>query len=60
MARRFLQAYRARDTQLKRDVALKVLPEPLAADADRVARFRREAEQLATLTHQHVAGTEAP
>jgi Tol biopolymer transport system component len=49
------EVYRARDTQLKRDVAIKVLPEPLAADPDRVARFQREAELLATLTHPHIA-----
>ena len=48
------EVYRARDTRLKRDVAIKVLPEPLATDADRVARFQREAELLAT-THQHIA-----
>ena len=49
------EVYRARDTQLKRDVAIKVLPELFATDIDRVARFRREAEVLATLTHQHIA-----
>jgi serine/threonine protein kinase len=49
------EVYRARDTRLKRDVAVKVLPEPLATDADRVARFQREAELLAGLTHQHIA-----
>src|SRR5262245_21774400 len=47
--------FRAHDRRLKRDVALKVLPDALSADADRVVRFQREAELLATLTHQHIA-----
>src|ERR1044072_8804857 len=47
--------YRARDTRLKREVAIKVLPEILAADADRIARFQREAELLATLSHPNIA-----
>lgn len=45
------QVYRARDTRLKRDVALKFLPESFAADPDRLARFQREAEVLASLSH---------
>ena len=49
------KVYRARDPRLKRDVALKVLPAVFAADPERVARFQREAEILATLTHQHIA-----
>jgi serine/threonine-protein kinase len=49
------EVYRARDTRLKRDVALKVLPEAFARDADRVARFRREAELLASLNHSNIA-----
>src|SRR5262245_12623649 len=49
------EVYRARDTRLKRDVAIKVLPPAFAADAERVARFRREAELLATLNHPNVA-----
>ena len=49
------EVYRARDSRLKRDVALKVLPAAFAADPDRVARFQREGELLATLTHQHIA-----
>jgi serine/threonine-protein kinase len=47
--------YRARDTKLNRDVALKVLPEAFAADAERVARFKREAQVLASLNHPHIA-----
>ena len=49
------EVYRARDTRLKRDVAVKVLPRTFARDADRCARFRREAELLATLNHPHIA-----
>ena len=45
------EVYRAHDTQLKRDVALKVLPAAVAADAERLARFQREAELLASLNH---------
>src|SRR5688572_19134038 len=47
--------YRARDTKLDRDVAIKVLPDAFAADPDRVARFEREARALATLNHPHIA-----
>jgi serine/threonine protein kinase len=49
------EVYRARDTRLKRDIAVKVLPAVWAADSDRVARFQREAELLATLNHPNVA-----
>jgi serine/threonine protein kinase len=49
------EVYRARDTRLKRDVAVKVLPETFARDTDRRTRFRREAELLATLNHPHIA-----
>ena len=45
------EVYRARDTRLKRDVAIKVLPDAFAADPDRVARFEREAQVLASLNH---------
>src|SRR5713101_1877307 len=47
--------YRARDTQLGRDVAVKVLPESFAHDAERMARFEREAQLLASLNHPHIA-----
>ena len=43
------EVYRARDTKLKREVAVKVLPSALAADPERLARFQREAEVLASL-----------
>src|SRR5260221_10944557 len=49
------EVYRARDTRLDRDVAIKILPEAFAADADRVSRFRREAKVLASLNHPHIA-----
>jgi len=49
------EVYRARDTRLKRDVALKVLPSAFAQDPDRVARFQREAELLATVNHPNIA-----
>ena len=49
------QVYRATDARLKRQVAIKVLPPSLAADADRLARFRREAEVLASLNHPNIA-----
>ena len=45
------EVYRARDTKLKRDVALKVLPDLFARDPGRMARFQREAEVLASLNH---------
>jgi Tol biopolymer transport system component/predicted Ser/Thr protein kinase len=47
--------YRARDTKLQRDVALKVLPDGFAADAERMARFEREARVLASLNHPNIA-----
>ena len=50
------EVYRARDTRLKRDIALKVLPDTFAHDSDRLARFQREAELLATLNHPNIAG----
>jgi serine/threonine protein kinase len=49
------EVYRARDTKLNRDVALKILPEAFATDADRMARFTREAQVLASLNHPHIA-----
>jgi serine/threonine protein kinase len=50
------EVYRAHDTSLKRDVALKILPESFAADGERLARFQREAEVLASLNHPNIAG----
>ena len=49
------EVYRTRDTRLKRDVALKVLPQSVAHDPDRLARFQREAEALAALQHPSIA-----
>ena len=49
------EVYRARDTRLKRDVALKVLPDSFASDPERMARFQREAEVLASLNHPNIA-----
>src|SRR4051794_16994381 len=49
------QVYRATDTKLKRLVAIKILPQAVATDADRLARFQREAEVLASLNHPHIA-----
>jgi serine/threonine protein kinase len=49
------EVYQAKDTKLGRDAAIKVLPEEFAQDADRVARFRREAKLLASLNHPNIA-----
>src|SRR5438552_4395966 len=49
------QVYRATDSKLKRQVALKILPPSVAGDPDRLARFQREAEVLASLNHPHIA-----
>ena len=49
------EVYRATDTKLKRQVAIKILPSSLAADSDRLARFQREAEVLASLNHPNIA-----
>jgi len=48
------EVYRARDTKLDRDVALKILPPAFAGDPERLARFRREAQLLASLNHPHI------
>src|SRR5437879_13904198 len=49
------EVYRARDEKLGRDVAIKVLPEGFTEDAERVARFQREAQVLASLNHPNIA-----
>ncbi len=49
------EVYCARDTKLNRDVAIKVLPAAFAQDEERVARFRREAQVLASLNHPNIA-----
>ena len=50
------EVWRARDTKLGRDVALKILPEQFATDPDRLARFKREAQVLASLNHPNIGG----
>ena len=49
------EVYRARDTNLKREVAIKILPDEFSRDPDRVIRFQREAEVLASLNHPNIA-----
>src|SRR5688572_18332535 len=49
------EVYRARDTKLKREVAIKILPDEFSRDPDRVGRFQREAEVLASLNHPNIA-----
>ena len=49
------EVWRAHDTQLNRQVALKILPDAFAADPDRLARFTREAQILASLNHPNIA-----
>jgi hypothetical protein len=49
------EVYRARDGKLLRDVALKILPDAFASDPDRLARFKREAQVLASLNHPNIA-----
>src|SRR5262245_29436301 len=49
------EVYRARDTKLKREVAIKILPDEFSRDPSRVSRFQREAEVLASLNHPNIA-----
>ena len=49
------EVYRARDTKLDRDVAIKIVPEAFAHDAERLSRFQREAKTLASLNHPNIA-----
>ena len=49
------EVYRARDVKIGRDVALKILPDLVANDPDRLARFDREAKTLGALNHPHIA-----
>jgi serine/threonine protein kinase len=49
------EVYRARDPRLNRPIAIKILPEPLAADGERRARFDREAQSLAALNHPNTS-----
>src|ERR1700752_2085109 len=49
------EVYRARDSRLHREVALKILPDSFALDPDRLARFQREAQVLASLNHTNIA-----
>src|ERR1051326_1752073 len=49
------EVYRATDTKLNRDVAIKILPDAFAQDGDRMARFTREAQVLAALNHPNIA-----
>ncbi len=53
------EVYRARDTRLDRDVAIKVLPEAFTSDPDRLARFEREAKVLASLNHPNIGQAQA-
>jgi serine/threonine-protein kinase len=48
------EVYQAHDTKLRRDVALKILPDTFATDLERLARFQREAQVLASLNHPHI------
>src|SRR4051794_30825771 len=48
------EVYRARDTKLDREVAIKILPQAFVADPERVARFQREAKTLASLNHPNI------
>jgi serine/threonine-protein kinase len=49
------EVWRATDTKLNRDVAIKILPEPFASDSNRLARFTRESQVLASLNHPNIA-----
>jgi len=49
------EVYRARDSKLKRDVAIKILPDAFAREPERISRFEREAEALGSLSHSNIA-----
>ena len=51
----FGEVYRAKDKKLKREVAIKILPDEFSTDRDRLTRFQREAEVLASLNHPNIA-----
>jgi serine/threonine protein kinase len=54
------EVYRATDTKLGRDVAIKILPEEVAKDSERMQRFEREGQLLASLNHPHIAAIYGP
>jgi eukaryotic-like serine/threonine-protein kinase len=54
------EVYRARDTKLNREVALKVVPQSFASDRERLGRFEREAQVLASLNHPNIAAIYGP
>jgi serine/threonine protein kinase len=57
---REMEVYRARDTKLNREVALKILPDAFTHDPERLARFRREAQVIAAFNHPHIGAILRP